>query len=94
MGEIQDEHEGNEPEGFTALDSGAVRVFGGVPLREASDTLGFEMPEDDYDTVAGYVFGRLNRIPRVEDEVELDTGVLKVQRMRGRRIEYLLFTPK
>jgi putative hemolysin len=94
VGEIQDEHEGNEPEGFTALDSGGVRVFGGVPLREASDTLGFEMPEDDYDTVAGYVFGRLNRIPRVEDEVELDTGVLTVQLMSGRRIEYLLFTPK
>jgi putative hemolysin len=94
VGEIQDEHEEDEPDGFTPLDSGAIRVLGGVPLREASETLGFELPEDDYDTVAGFVFGRLNRIPRVGDQVEVDNGSLQVLRMGGRRIEFLLFTPK
>jgi CBS domain containing-hemolysin-like protein len=43
--------------------------------------------------VAGFVFGRLNRIPRVGDEVAVAGGVFKVLRMRGRRIEFLLFTP-
>lgn len=94
VGEIQDEHEEDEPEGFTALDSGAIRVLGGVPLREASETLGFQLPEDDYDTVAGFVFGRLNRIPLVGDQVEVDNGFFQVLRMRGRRIEFLLFTPR
>jgi len=94
VGEIQDEHEEDEPVGFTPLDSGATRVLGGVPLREASETLGFELPEDDYDTVAGFVFGRLNRIPRVGDQVDVDNGFFQVLRMRGRRIEFLLFTPK
>jgi magnesium and cobalt transporter len=51
------------------------------------------MPDDDYDTVAGFVFGRLNRIPRVGDKVEVDSGSFQVLRMRGRRIEFLLFTP-
>jgi len=94
VGEIQDEHEEDEPVGFTPLDSGATRVLGGVPLREASETLGFPLPEDDYDTVAGFVFGRLNRIPRVGDQVGVDNGSFQVLRMRGRRIEFLLFTPK
>jgi CBS domain containing-hemolysin-like protein len=94
VGEIQDEHEGDEPQGFTPLDSGAIRVLGGVPLREASETLGFKLPEDDYDTVAGFVFGRLNRIPRVGDQVEVDNGSFQVLHMGGRRIEFLLFTPK
>jgi CBS domain containing-hemolysin-like protein len=93
VGEIQDEHEEDEPDGFTPLDSGAIRVLGGVPLREASETLGFPLPEDDYDTVAGFVFGRLNRIPRVGDMVEVGNGSFQVLRMRGRRIEFLLFTP-
>jgi CBS domain containing-hemolysin-like protein len=93
VGEIQDEHEADEPEGFTELDSGAVRVLGGVPLREASETLGFGLPDDDYDTVAGFVFGRLNRIPRIGDRVEVDNGSFQVIRMRGRRIEFLLFFP-
>ncbi len=93
VGEIQDEHEDDEPPGFTPLESGATRVHGGVPLREASEELGFDLPEDDYDTVAGYVFGRLNRIPRVGDEVRVANGSLQVLRMSGRRIEFLLFTP-
>jgi len=93
VGEIQDEHEEDEPDGFTLLDSGTVRVLGGVPLREASETLGFDLPEDDYDTVAGFVFGRLNRIPRVGDRVEVENGSFQVLRMIGRRIEFLLFTP-
>ena len=92
VGEIQDEHEDDEPEFFTSLDSGAVRVFGGVPLREASEHLGFTLPDDDYDTVAGFVFGRLNRIPRLGDHVTVDTGVFQVHRMVGRRIRFLLFT--
>jgi CBS domain containing-hemolysin-like protein len=93
VGEIQDEHEEDEPEGFTPLESGAVRVLGGVPLREASETLGFDLPDDDYDTVAGFVFGRLNRIPRVGDRVEVDNGTFQVLRMSGRRVEFLLFSP-
>jgi CBS domain containing-hemolysin-like protein len=93
VGEIQDEHEEDEPADFTLLESGAIRVFGGAPLREASERLAFHLPEDDYDTVAGFVFGRLDRIPRVGDQVDVGTGTFRVLRMSGRRIEYLLFTP-
>jgi CBS domain containing-hemolysin-like protein len=93
VGEIQDEHEEDEPVDFTPLDSGVTRVFGGVPLREASERFGFELPGDDYDTVAGFVFGRLDRIPRVGDQVNVGSGTFRVLRMSGRRIEYLLFTP-
>ena len=93
VGEIQDEHEEDEPPGFTCLDSGEIRVHGGVSLREAVDYMGLSLPDDDYDTVAGFVFGRLNRIPRVGDQVEVEGGVFRVVRMRGRRIEFLLFIP-
>ena len=93
VGEIQDEHEEDEPQGFTPLENGEIKIHGGVPLREAVEHLGLIVPEDGYDTVAGFVFGRLNRIPRVGDEVAVAGGVFKVLRMRGRRIEFLLFTP-
>lgn len=94
VGEIQDEHEEDEPEEFSTLESGSVRVLGGVPLREASEKLGFDLADDDYDTVAGFVFGRLNRIPRVGDQVEVESGSFQVLGMSGRRIEFLLFTPR
>ncbi len=93
VGEIQDEHEADEPKGFQLLDSGDTRIRGGVALREVCEVLELDLPEDDYDTVAGFVFGRLNRIPRVGDRVEVDGGLFRVLRMRGRRIEFLLFSP-
>jgi hypothetical protein len=30
----------------------------------------------------------------VGDQVELENGTLRVVRMRGRRVEYLVFTPR
>jgi len=96
IGEIQDEHEGDEPIDFQSLFGGRLRVWGGTSLREASDRLDFEPSEEEeegYDTLGGFVLGRLNRIPVVGDQVELPSGKLRVTHMRGRRIEYLLFIP-
>ena len=96
IGEIQDEHEADEPEAFQELAGGRVRIWGGVALREASERLGFEPTdeEEEYDTLGGFVFGRLNRIPVVGDQIELERGSLRVVKMRGRRVEYLLFQPR
>jgi magnesium and cobalt exporter, CNNM family len=96
IGEIQDEHEGDEPAAFQALGGGRVRIWGGTSLRETSQRLGFEPTEDEeegFETIGGLVFGRLNRIPVVGDQVALDPGTLRVTQMSGRRIEYLLYDP-
>jgi putative hemolysin len=94
IGEIQDEHEGDEPEDFQALGNGRLRVWGGATLREVSQRLDFDPPEDeDFDTVGGFVFGRLNRVAVVGDEVVVTSGTFRVTQMEGRRIQYLLFEP-
>ncbi|MGD8321026.1 MAG: hemolysin family protein [Gemmatimonadota bacterium] len=96
IGEIQDEHEYDEPEDFHDLPGGRVRVWGGVPLRGASERLGFalsQQEDDGFDSLGGFVLGRLNRIPSVGDQVDVDSGSLRVVKMRGRRVEYLLFLP-
>ena len=97
IGEIQDEHESDEPVPFQTLVGGRVRVWGGTSLREVSERLDFEPTEDEeegYDSVGGFVLGRLNRIPVVGDEVDVESGVFRVTRMHGRRVEYLLFLPR
>lgn len=94
IGEIQDEHEGDEPAAFQELGAHRTRIWGGTSLRESSQRLGFTPTADEeegFDTIAGFVFGRLNRIPVVGDEVTTDTGTFRVTQMSGRRIEYLLF---
>ena len=96
VGEIQDEHEGDEPIPFQKTGDGHLRVWGGVSLRDAIARLGFTlMPDEEegYDTIGGLVFGRLNRLPLMGDTVKVTGGVLQVAKVRGRRIEYLLFLP-
>lgn len=93
IGEIQDEHEADEPEDFQELGGGVLRIWGGVSLRDVNERLGMALPEDDYDTLGGYVFGALNRVGMVGDEVRAGGGVFRVVRMKGRRIEFLRFTP-
>jgi CBS domain containing-hemolysin-like protein len=94
VGEIQDEHEDDEPQDFQALESGEVKVWGGVSLRELSERLDLNLPEDIYDTLGGFMFSRLNRIPRVGDVVEVEGGTFRVLKMRGRRTEFLIFSPR
>jgi CBS domain containing-hemolysin-like protein len=93
IGEIRDEHEALEPEEFRKFEGGAVQVRGDVLIREMNDVLGLDLPEEEADTVGGFAFSQLGRVGRVGDEVPLDDGLLRVTRVRGRRIELVVFIP-
>jgi len=93
IGEIQDEHEADEPDDFMELEGGLLRVWGGVSLREVNERLDLDLPEDQYDTIGGYLFGRLSRVGMVGDAVDVPDGRFRITRMRGRRIEYAVFEP-
>ncbi|MCA9739745.1 MAG: hypothetical protein KC645_19110, partial [Gemmatimonadetes bacterium] len=43
------------------------------------------------DTLAGHLFGRLGRVPRLGDQIEVQGGRFRVVEMVGRRIETVLF---
>ena len=90
VGEIQDEHEEDEPLSFEDLDDGTVRIWGGVAVREVNDRLDLAVSEEPHDTLGGHVFGVLNRIGRVGDVVELENARLRITQMRGRRVEYVV----
>ena len=90
VGEIQDEHEEDEPLSFEDLDDGTVRIWGGVAVREVNDRLDLTVPEEPHDTLGGHVFGVLNRIGTVGDVVELENARLRITQMRGRRVEYVV----
>ena len=61
---------------------------------EVLDRTGIRIPEGDvYDTVGGYIMSVLERIPVVGDTLEIEDGTLDVQRMDGRRVDRVRFTP-
>jgi CBS domain containing-hemolysin-like protein len=94
VGEIQDEHEVDEPPEFETREDGSVRIWGGVPAREVSDTLELDLEIGLADTIGGWTAEQLDRIPRTGDQVQIAGGRLRVERMRGRRIIWLIFHPR
>jgi putative hemolysin len=92
VGEIQDEHE-QEPLPFEEALEGETRIRGDVALWEVNERFDLALPEDDYDTLGGYVFGQLGRIAEEGDEVETAAGVFRVVTMDGRRIDRVAFLP-
>jgi putative hemolysin len=86
IGEIQDEHEqGPLPIEETA--DGTVLIAGSVSLEEISERFALDLPVEEYDTVGGFVFGKLGRIVLVGDEVEVAGARFRVLSMAGRRVE-------
>jgi len=93
IGEIRDEHEALDPEEFRKFEGGAVQIRGDVLIREVNDVLGLDLPEEGADTVGGFAFSRLERLGRVGDEVPLEGGILRITRVRGRRVELVVYVP-
>jgi CBS domain containing-hemolysin-like protein len=71
------------------LDDHRIRVDGTFPIDDFNERFDVEMPDEDYHTLAGFVFGQLGRAPKAGDEVDwngLRFGVIHVE---GTRIEKL-----
>ena len=68
------------------VEPGHWSVDGLVPVEDLDDLLGIELPEGDWNTVAGLVMGLTGSVPRVGDEVSVEGVVLRVRSTRGRRI--------
>ena len=80
VGEITDEHDDGPPPGLTAEGDDVWLADGSMPLDEVSRTIGHDVPEGDYETLAGLVIevagdfpeeGQTVRIPLPDDPAEL-----------------------
>ena len=92
VGELEDEHDRAKP---GIVRSGRSIVFdAGLRPDELLERVGVTVPDDgDYETVAGFVTDRLDRIPEVGDVVAIDAGELRIERMDGARVSRIRLTP-
>jgi CBS domain containing-hemolysin-like protein len=89
VGEILDEYDDAIEVQARAAPGGETLVPGAMAVREVNESYGLSVPEDDYTTVGGYVFGVLGRLPLVGDRVTGGGATFVVRAMDGRRIETL-----
>ena len=88
VGEIEDEYDLPD-ESVLQLGNGRIRIDGTFPIDDFNEQFQQELPEEDYHTVAGYVFGRLGRAAEEGDEVVHDGIRFHVVAVKGARIERL-----
>ncbi len=88
MGDIQDEYDHEEAE-FSTIDPDTFSIEGTAELGEVSELLGVELPEGDYDTIAGLIIDRLGHIPAPAEHarVKIAGVVFTVEKVEERRIE-------
>ncbi len=92
VGDLADEHD-RARTGITRGANSSV-LFPGMIRPDELLEMAIKVPTDRaYETVAGYIMATLERIPAVGDELEIEDGVLRVERMDGRRVDRVRFTP-
>src|SRR5918996_4430581 len=88
VGEIEDEYDLPD-ESVQRLDDGRIRVDGTFPIDDFNEQFEQGLPQEDYHTVAGFVFGQLGRAAQAGDEVLFDGLRFHVLEVDGPRIERL-----
>jgi CBS domain containing-hemolysin-like protein len=85
VGEILDEYDEPTRRASTSS-SGETLLPGETHVSEVNEQFDLQVPDEDYTTIGGFVFGALGRLPQVGDRVVSGGAALTVARMEGRRI--------
>ncbi|HET7354476.1 MAG TPA: hemolysin family protein [Gaiellaceae bacterium] len=91
VGEIEDEFDIPE-EPVEQIGEDSYRVDGMFSIDEFNERFGTELPDEDFHTVAGFVFGQLGRAPEPGDDVSYDGMRFDVLEVDGNRIERIAVT--
>ena len=91
VGNMQDEFD-NEEEEITQLDEDSFEVDGNLSISELEELLHTQLPEGDYDTVAGFILDQLGHIPADDEkaEVQFEDLSFTVTDMDDLRIDNIL----
>jgi CBS domain containing-hemolysin-like protein len=86
VGEIVDEHD-DEDDSLRVLPNGDLLVDGSMPIGRLNDEISTKIPENEYDTIGGFIFGMLGRVPAIGDSVEHQGWKFSTEELDGRRIQ-------
>jgi len=87
VGDIMDEYDLIEEPMVQVVDGNTIIADGSTPIDEINEQLDLELPEEEFDTIGGFVFGLLGREAHEGEEIEYENIDVVVEKTEGRRIE-------
>jgi len=88
VGEIQDEFDEDEAS-IEEIGENLFAIDGRIPISDVNDRFHLDLPNEDFDTIGGYILGSLGRPPDVGDTVEAEGVTLNVKSVDGPRVSML-----
>jgi putative hemolysin len=86
VGEIQDEYDTEEPT-MEAVSESEYMFDARVDLDEVNKLLNVQLPTEGGDTLGGFIYSQLGKVPAVGDTIEFDGVTVEVLSVAGRRIK-------
>lgn len=90
VGEIRDEYDPAAPAELKRIDENTAEIDARMRIDDLNDQFNIELPEDeDYETLGGFVFSRMGKIPKVGERCEHNNIAIQVIAAEPRRITRL-----
>jgi CBS domain containing-hemolysin-like protein len=86
VGEIRDEYDTAEELPVQKISADEYLFKGQIDLDDVNEMLGCELTSEYSDSLGGYVYGALGRVPVAADSLEVDGWRFTVEDVRGHRI--------
>ncbi len=91
VGEVGDEL-GEAEKDFEVINEYTFQVDGGMRIDEVNEEMELDLPEGDYETVAGFILHLLGHIPTANEQLRYKGLKLVITEMRGLKIEKIRLT--
>ena len=86
VGEIYDEFDKVETPEVVRIDDNTLNVSCKMDIEDINEKFDLDIPNEDFQTIGGYVFGLLGREPELNDVIEDKNITYTILEMDGRRI--------
>ena len=98
VGDIRDEYDINEEAEYVQLGENEYVVDGGMNLSDLNEMLDTDLPTDEADSIGGYIYSQLGRVPDVgetieESELHVTMRIEAVDNRRIRKVHIIRMEP-
>lgn len=91
VGEIQDEYDQELPK-IVKIDENNFLIGGGADIEEVIEVTGLPVAEGEFDTMGGFVFSYIGRVPKQGEEFEINDYRITVTSVIGKRVAQVKLT--